>query len=478
MNASVDGNLSLPSRRGWLHANGPRLLGLFRLIDLAWVFAGLALAAWLLDRRWTNDFTWHALLAAIALQGLAGYVQLYRSWRIQPLREELGRMTVCWLGASSGISMVLLVASPSPIDERWLFASWSLLWGAGFIGTRVAVRVALRVLRVRGRNYRVAAIVGANALGSLIAARFRGTAWMGVRVAGYFDDRCPADDRVIAGASIEGTFADLVERVREGTIDVVYITLPMRAERRVLDLVDRLRDSTATVAYVPDFAAFGLLGARWDVVDGVPIVSLLDTPHQGVSALSKRVFDVAVAGLIVGVAAIPMACIAAAIRLTSPGPAVFRQKRYGLDGRPFEIWKFRTMTTVEDGETSFSQARRGDSRVTSLGAFLRRTSLDELPQFINVLQGSMSIVGPRPHPIALNESHRARIAGYMLRHKVKPGITGWAQVNGFRGETDTLEKMRRRIECDLEYIDRWSLLFDVRILLLTLRRVWTDSNAF
>jgi putative colanic acid biosynthesis UDP-glucose lipid carrier transferase len=301
---------------------------------------------------------------------------------------------------------------------------------------------------------------------------------MGVKVIGFFDDRMVAPTRVAEGVSTDGTFDELISRVRAGEIDSVYITLPLRAELRVRHIVERLRDSTATVLYVPDFSAFGLLGARWEVVDGVTLVSLIDTPHQGASAMLKRLFDIAVASASLAVVALPMLLIACAIKLTSAGPVVFRQKRYGLDGRPFEIWKFRTMVTVEDGEARFQQARRNDARVTRVGSLLRRTSLDELPQLINVLQGRMSIVGPRPHPVALNETHRKLIEGYMLRHKVKPGITGWAQINGFRGETDTPEKMRGRIERDLEYIDRWSLMLDIRIILLTLRRAWADSNAY
>lgn len=213
-------------------------------------------------------------------------------------------------------------------------------------------------------------------------------------------------------------------------------------------------------------------------LSGMPMVSLVDTPHQGIDAASKRVFDLVVGSAIMLGIALPMLAIAIAIKLTSPGPVFFRQKRYGLGGREFEIWKFRSMTVCEDGASRFTQARKGDARVTPLGAFLRRTSLDELPQFINVLQGTMSIVGPRPHPVALNETQRKLIDGYMLRHKVKPGITGWAQINGFRGETDTPEKMEGRIRYDLEYINNWSLKLDTRILLATFTKAFNDPNAY
>jgi putative colanic acid biosynthesis UDP-glucose lipid carrier transferase len=194
--------------------------------------------------------------------------------------------------------------------------------------------------------------------------------------------------------------------------------------------------------------------------------------------MAKRVFDIVAASLLMVLLALPLLLVAMAIRLESPGPVLFRQPRYGLDGREFRIFKFRSMRVLEDGKQQFSQARKGDSRVTRVGAFIRRTSIDELPQLLNVIEGSMSLVGPRPHPVALNETHRRMIDGYMLRHKVKPGITGWAQVHGFRGETDTPEKMEGRIRYDLEYIETWTLGLDLRILWRTLFRVLDDPNAY
>jgi len=239
-----------------------------------------------------------------------------------------------------------------------------------------------------------------------------------------------------------------------------------------------LRDSTATVMYVPNFDAFGLLSARWEVFRGLPMISLIDTPHYGSHGFSKRLFDILGSAGLLAILGLPMLAIAAAVRLSSPGPAIFRQKRYGLDRREILVYKFRSMSVTEDGKSAFRQATKGDARVTPLGAFLRRTSLDELPQLINVLQGRMSIVGPRPHPVALNEDQRSKISGYMLRHKVRPGITGWAQVNGCRGETNTPEKMANRIRYDLEYINNWSLTLDLRILWMTLFSVIDDPNAY
>jgi putative colanic acid biosynthesis UDP-glucose lipid carrier transferase len=231
------------------------------------------------------------------------------------------------------------------------------------------------------------------------------------------------------------------------------------------------------VYIVPDFFVFSLLHARWTNINGLPAVSVFENPLYGVDGLAKRAADLVFGALLLAASVLPMLMIAAAIKVTSPGPVFFRQRRYGLDGREIMVWKFRTMTCCDDG-ASVRQATRVDDRVTSIGAILRRTSLDELPQLLNVLEGNMSLVGPRPHATAHNEQYRGLIDGYMLRHKVKPGITGLAQVSGYRGETETLEKMQRRVACDHQYIREWSFWIDLKILLKTLQVVLTGRNAY
>jgi putative colanic acid biosynthesis UDP-glucose lipid carrier transferase len=231
------------------------------------------------------------------------------------------------------------------------------------------------------------------------------------------------------------------------------------------------------VFLVPDLFVFDLLHSSWISLDGIPMISVFDTPFYGVDGWLKRFEDIVLASMILTLISIPMLVIAIATKLTSPGPVIFKQRRYGLNARVMEVWKFRTMTVCEDGE-DIAQATKGDMRVTRLGAFLRRTSLDELPQFINVLQGRMSIVGPRPHAVSHNEKYRKLLHGYMLRHKVKPGITGWAQINGWRGETENLEKMKYRITYDMEYISNWSLWLDFKIIMRTLLIVVRDRNVY
>ncbi|MDE2586121.1 MAG: undecaprenyl-phosphate glucose phosphotransferase [Betaproteobacteria bacterium] len=299
----------------------------------------------------------------------------------------------------------------------------------------------------------------------------------GIRVAGFFDDR--AADRLPAGSrrDILGGLSDIAAYAKQHHVDLIYITLPMTSQPRILKLVDELRDTTASIYFVPDIFLFDLIQARMDTLGGLPVVAVCETPYYGVNALIKRSSDLVLAGAILLLIAPVMLAIAIAIKRDSPGPVIFKQRRYGLDGREIIIYKFRSMTVCEDGG-EIRQASRDDCRVTKLGAFLRATSLDELPQFINVLQGRMSVVGPRPHAVAHNELYRKLINGYMIRHKVKPGITGWAQINGLRGETTSVERMSARIEYDLAYLRNWSLLLDLKIICKTPMVVLKRENAY
>jgi putative colanic acid biosynthesis UDP-glucose lipid carrier transferase len=264
--------------------------------------------------------------------------------------------------------------------------------------------------------------------------------------------------------------------VKKHEVDVVFVALPIRHLSRVTSLVDALRDTTASIYYVPDICVFDLIQSQSASIAGIPVISMCETPFHGNRAVAKRIMDVAFASLMLLTLAPVMLLIGLAVRLTSPGPVIFKQRIYGLNGEQILIHKFRTMTLADDSG-SVRQASKNDARLTLIGGFLRRYSLDELPQLINVLQGTMSLVGPRPHAVAHNELYRQLIKGYMVRHKVLPGITGWAQVNGMRGETRTLEQMEARVRYDLEYLRRWSLKLDLEILLKTITRVFNDSNA-
>jgi putative colanic acid biosynthesis UDP-glucose lipid carrier transferase len=274
-----------------------------------------------------------------------------------------------------------------------------------------------------------------------------------------------------------GRIDQLSAYVKAHRVSVVYLSLPMAAEPRVLQILDALKDTTGSIYFVPDMFVTDLIQGRTASVNGVPVISVCETPFHGVMGLVKRSSDILLALAILLMIAPVLVAIGIAVKLSSPGPVIFRQRRYGLDGQEIVVYKFRSMQVAEDGE-QILQAQKNDKRTTRLGAFLRRTSLDELPQFVNVLQGRMSIVGPRPHAVAHNESYRKLIKGYMVRHKVKPGITGWAQINGFRGETETLDKMQGRIDYDLDYLRNWSLQLDLHIIFRTIKLVFSDQRAY
>jgi putative colanic acid biosynthesis UDP-glucose lipid carrier transferase len=336
--------------------------------------------------------------------------------------------------------------------------------------------VAPAIIELQGDRKR-AVVAGMNEQGLELARRLADDPYSRVKVVGFFDDR--SDERVMqrdGGYSPIGKISALPAYALKHQIELIYISLPMASQPRILALLDALRDTTASIYFVPDIFVTDLIQGRVDSVNGLPIVAVCDSPFTGFSGLLKRASDVVLSVLILALIAVPLLIIALAIKLSSAGPVMFKQRRYGIDGREIIVYKFRTMTVCEDG-ANIEQARKNDSRVTPVGRWLREYSLDELPQFVNVLQGRMSIVGPRPHAVAHNEMYRKLIKGYMVRHKVRPGITGWAQVNGLRGETETLEKMKARIDYDLDYLRNWSLRLDLYVIARTLWVVLAKKNA-
>ena len=360
-------------------------------------------------------------------------------------------------------------------DQRVL-VGWVLLTPVALFAAHLLMPVLLpRLLAVEGVR-RTAVIAGAGGLGRTLARRIEENPDLGIHLAGYFDDRTPARMSHAGPGVILGSLDKLPEFVKTSHVDLIYITLPMASQPRLYELLEELHDSTASIYFAPDIFLFDLIQARMDTVGDMPVIAVCETPFYGINGLVKRASDVLLAAVILVLVSPLMLAITLGIKLTSPGPVLFRQRRYGIDGREIVVYKFRTMTVLEDGGV-IPQATSNDRRVTRLGAFLRRTSLDELPQFINVLQGRMSVVGPRPHAVAHNEMYRKLIRGYMIRHKVKPGITGLAQVNGMRGETDRLDKMAKRIEYDLAYLRNWSLWLDLRIVLGTIPVVLKMENA-
>jgi len=321
-----------------------------------------------------------------------------------------------------------------------------------------------------------AIIVGMNEQGTALATRIRDEPYSRIAVLGFVDSRGPNRLDASGKHALLGNLEDLPAIVQKNHVQVIYLSLPMASQPRILQLLDNLKDTTASIYFVPDMFFTDLIQGHTGAVCGMPVISICETPFRGANGIVKRLSDVVLSLLILALIAPLLLVVAILVKLSSPGPIIFKQRRYGLDGEEIVVYKFRSMTVTEDGDT-VPQARKNDNRVTPLGAFMRRTSIDELPQFVNVLQGRMSIVGPRPHAVAHNELYRKLIKGYMVRHKVRPGITGWAQVNGYRGETITLDKMQGRIDYDLDYLRNWSLRLDLHIILKTIRLVLRDEKA-
>jgi putative colanic acid biosynthesis UDP-glucose lipid carrier transferase len=359
--------------------------------------------------------------------------------------------------------------------ENQVLLWWAIITPAAQI---VAIEVGRRIQKWRAADpgaRRTAVIVGAGPLGHKVARALRDT--QGVVCLGYFDDRSPERLHPEAGASILGTLAQLSDYVRDKGVREVYITLPLGSQPRIVELLEQVQGTTASLFFVPDVFGISIIQGRLQDMNGVPVVGICETPFTGTNQLVKRVSDIVLASIILVLISPILLLVAIGVKLSSPGPIIFKQRRNGLDGEEIIVYKFRSMRALDNGNV-VKQATKDDPRITRFGAFIRRTSLDELPQFINVLQGRMSIVGPRPHAVAHNEEYRKLIKAYMVRHKVKPGITGWAQVNGLRGETDTIDKMKARVEYDLEYLRNWSLALDLQIILRTVRLVVFDRHAY
>jgi putative colanic acid biosysnthesis UDP-glucose lipid carrier transferase len=456
------------------------MLGIvYRLIDAVAIVTAAALAL-----RYTPPATGQDLAAISATTLLMHLIAselsgLYRNWRGSQMQLELWCMGLNWAYTAPlvlGVGLITQLNAYISYESKIL---WLILTPMAMGSCRIVFLMLLKNLRKRGFNTRKFAICGVNKLGIQLAENIQASPELGLELAGFFDDRPASRTKEALGRDLPsaGTLNQLAEMARRGEVDMVFITFPMRAEKRIRDYLSKLSDTTASVYIVPDFFVFQMLHARWNQINGLPVVSVFETPISGIDGVLKRGFDLIVSLALLAMLAVPLAVIALLVKASSPGPVFFRQKRYGLVGEEIRVWKFRSMRTCDDG-AEVRQATKDDDRITPIGRFLRKSSLDELPQLFNVVDGSMSLVGPRPHASAHNEQYRLQIDGYMLRHKVKPGITGLAQVNGWRGETETLEKMERRIEFDHRYIREWTLWMDLKILFQTVFVVFKQENAY
>jgi putative colanic acid biosysnthesis UDP-glucose lipid carrier transferase len=414
-----------------------------------------------------------AVLCLILVQAPREVTTQLTSARIASVADVIFR----WLLLLAVMLAIGYVTKSLTDYPRRIFMTWAVVTPVALIFSTLAMQEVMHHFLMNAFENRTAIFAGYNNSSLELARRLKNNPAMRLKVSGFFDDRSSDRLGMESDATLVGSLSDLSTYVKEHGTDVIFIALPIRHVKRVMNLLDDLRDTTASIYYVPDVFVFDLIQARSGEIHGIPVVAMCETPFYGYRGVTKRLTDIALSVVILLLFLPLLLLIAVLVKISSPGPVIFKQRRYGLDGQEIAVYKFRTMSVTEDGD-EVRQASKSDSRITRIGGILRRASLDELPQLINVLQGRMSLVGPRPHAVAHNEEYRKLIKGYMVRHKVLPGITGLAQVNGCRGETSQLEEMEARVNYDLDYLRRWTPMLDIKIILLTAVRIFRDDKAY
>ncbi|WCM22608.1 undecaprenyl-phosphate glucose phosphotransferase [Paraburkholderia bryophila] len=453
-----------------------------RLCDVLMIIAG----AWLARGMHFNGShvlggAEHILIVQLCVLALLVFPPLgiYRSWRGQALHRMMSRVMLAWtIVGVLGLCVVFALHLTGDISRLW-FGQAFLTTGALFLVERFVVHGVQRHLRKSGKDQRAVVIVGAGSYGRAVLAQLHAAPAAGFRPISMFDDEASAStSHSIAGVPVMTDFRELRRRVRACEVDEMWLALPLSRERTIQRIVREFRHDFVNLRFLPDVRSMTFLNRSVAEVLNMPVIDLAASPLQRPQLWPKLLFD-RVFALAVLIPMLPLFIgLGVAVKLSSPGPVLFRQKRKGIDGREFEIFKFRTMKVHGESRGTVRQASRNDSRITKVGAFLRRTSLDELPQFLNVLLGQMSVVGPRPHAIEHDDLYKDLVDGYMYRYRIRPGITGWAQVNGYRGETRKVEKMEARVKFDLFYIQNWTFWFDIKIILITLVKGFVGKNAF
>jgi len=452
---------------------------IYRSVDILIILTTLYIASFYSGGYNASGYILAGLLASL-LFGLVGrFTEIYSSWGGRSfLRDESVRVIATWLITFMFLIFAAFATKSTTEFSRVVLASWLFATPILLTLTRHLLRKIFGHLKRLGINNRKVVIAGLTEHGLQFAHDLENDRDGGYHVAGFYDDR-EDSKRTLDTDSINtlGNFSTLIEAAKLGQWDQIYVALPVEAKERTIKLLDQLSESITPIRLIPDYFTSNLLKSKYIELANTPILCVHETPLTSHNIYIKRMEDVFFSSLILLLISPLLIAIAIGIKLTSRGPIIFKQKRNGAHGEEFTVWKFRSMTVCEDGN-KIKQASKDDARVTRLGRFLRKTSLDELPQFINVLQGHMSIVGPRPHAVAHNEKYRKQIPGYMIRHLIKPGITGWAQINGWRGETNQLYKMEKRVEYDLEYIQRWSFWLDIKIIMLSIFKGFSSKNAY
>ncbi|AXE95229.1 undecaprenyl-phosphate glucose phosphotransferase [Paraburkholderia terricola] len=452
---------------------------LARLVDVALIVGGALVASHvrfesLAQSRIDGALITFTVALALALFPIFG---LYESWRGRSMWRLIGQLSLAWMIVQTcGLVLMFSLHRTDVISRLW-FGYWTAIAGGAFIVSRLATHAVLRSVRYAGLNLRNVAVVGSGAHCLHAVRKLQDSPSSGFRAYAMFDVHSSLE-RDLDGVPMFDELQKFYEYVRSNGVQEIWLALPLSEESTILSIVTEFRDELVNIRLIPDVRSVALFDSGMTDLIGMPAINLMASPVPARALVKKEIFDRAFAACaLLGLAPLFIA-IAIAVKLSSRGPVFFTQKRKGADGRIFKIYKFRSMRphAVEMGVVK--QATRGDPRITRVGAFLRRTSLDELPQFINVLRGDMSVVGPRPHAIEHDQLYQNVVNGYIHRYRIKPGITGWAQINGFRGETDEIEKMQGRVEHDLYYLRNWSFGLDMKIVAATIAKGLVHSNAY
>ncbi|REE23889.1 Undecaprenyl-phosphate glucose phosphotransferase [Paraburkholderia sp. BL27I4N3] len=452
---------------------------LARLLDATLIALSAALASLLFMPRSGYSILEGAFVAldiAFAVL-LLPWFGVYGSWRGRSKWRLSVKLVLGWIAVQAcGLAMLFLLHRAASVSRLWC-VSWTVIAAAALVASRWVVHAVLGRMRRGGRNLRMVAVVGAGAHRDAVIANIMNSPDAGFRAVATFNTRQDGESGFDGLPSFE-RLREFADWVRREQIEEVWIALPMSEEDTVLKVLDEFSGDLVNLRFIPDVRSLAMFDRNVVDLIGAPAINLMASPMTPYALVQKAVFDRLFASVAL-LALLPvMLSIAVAVKATSKGPVLFTQRRKGADGRVFRIYKFRSMREHSAQPGVVLQATRGDARVTRVGAFLRRTSLDELPQFLNVLRGEMSVVGPRPHAIEHDNQYRGIVDGYIHRYRIKPGITGWAQVNGFRGETDRVEKMQARVEHDLYYLRNWSFGLDMRIVLATVVRGLLHRNAY
>jgi putative colanic acid biosysnthesis UDP-glucose lipid carrier transferase len=446
-----------------------RTLDSVGLVIIGWTCHWLYLDSLELSNEYISLLMLNALLVLLIFPNF----ELYYSWRG---RDKWKRTAACVYAWSTVLMALLMITFTFKVTAAFSRVWFMSFWVAGLVYISLYRNVLDRILdslRSQGVNRKKILVYGAGKVGREIGEKLLEHPEIGFDIVTYFDDNPALHGSTLNKATIAhpDQLMELSNEVHE-----IWIALPFSADKRVQEVLYQTRHLTSVIRYIPDIFHYRLLNHSVSEIAGIPIININGSPISYPKKIMKRTEDIVLSILILLLISPVMLLISLLIKITSKGPIFYKQKRNGWDGKPINVYKFRSM--YYEANDTFKQATKNDSRITPIGKFIRQTSIDELPQFFNVIQGRMSIVGPRPHAISMNEEFKDKVDQYMQRHKMKPGITGWAQVSGFRGETDTLEKMEKRIEYDLYYIENWSILFDLKIIVLTVFKGFLNKNAY